>query len=80
MKILKEFYFLNKSWHIKKKITLLNEAELRKIILRLTSEIIEKVQNLDNLVLVGIPTRGVDLAEVLENELFLKTGIKSEKE
>ena len=26
--------------------------------------------------MVGIPTRGVDLAEVLEKELFCKTGVK----
>jgi len=59
-----------------KRIVILTENELRKTLSRLTSEIIEKVQNLDNLLLVGIPTRGVDLAEVLEKELFCKTGIK----
>ena len=46
----------------KKRIVILTENELRKTLSRLTSEIIEKVQNLDNLLLVGIPTRGVDLA------------------
>jgi len=60
----------------KKRIVILTENELRKTLSRLTSEIIEKVQNLDNLLLVGIPTRGVDLAEVLVKELFCKTGIK----
>tara|TARA_B100000378_G_scaffold241178_1_gene209849 strand:- start:233 stop:769 length:537 start_codon:yes stop_codon:yes gene_type:complete len=60
----------------KKRIVILTENELRKTLSRLTSEIIEKVQNLDNLLLVGIPTRGVDLAEVLETELFCKTGVK----
>ena len=60
----------------KKRIVILTENELRKTLSRLTSEIIEKVQNLDNLLLVGIPTRGVDLAEVIEKELFFKTGIK----
>jgi pyrimidine operon attenuation protein/uracil phosphoribosyltransferase len=60
----------------KKRIVILTENELRKTLSRLTSEIIEKVQNLDNLILVGIPTRGVDLAEVLETELFCKTGVK----
>ena len=62
-----------------KRIKILTEADLRKILSRLTSEIIEKVKNLDNLLLVGIPTRGIDLAEVLEKELFLKTGIKIRK-
>ena len=54
-----------------KKIVILNEVELRKTISRLTSEIIEKVKKLDNLLLVGIPTRGIELTEVLEEELFL---------
>jgi len=60
-------------------IVILNEVELRKTLSRLTSEIIDRVKNLDNLVLVGIPTRGIDLAEVLEKELFLKTGAKIRK-
>ena len=58
-----------------KRIVILNEVELRKTVSRLTSEIIEKVKNLDNLLLVGIPTRGIDLAEVLEKELFSMTSI-----
>ena len=62
-----------------KRIVILTEVELRKTLSRLTSEIIEKVKNLDNLILVGIPTRGIDLAEVLEKELSLQTGIKISK-
>ena len=59
-----------------KRVIILTSVELRKTISRLTSEIIEKVKNLENLLLVGIPTRGIDLAEVLEKELFCKTGLK----
>tara|TARA_A100001388_G_scaffold256463_1_gene221613 strand:+ start:77 stop:619 length:543 start_codon:yes stop_codon:yes gene_type:complete len=62
-----------------KRIVILTEVELRKTILRLTSEIIEKVKNLDDLLLVGIPTRGINLAEVLEKELFCSTGVKVRK-
>ena len=62
-----------------KRIVILTELELRKTLSRLTSEIIKKVKNLDKLLLVGIPTRGVDLAEVLEKELFSKTGLKIRK-
>ena len=62
-----------------KRIVILTEVELKKTLSRLTSEIIEKVKNLDNLLLVGIPTRGIDLAEVLEKELFCRTGIKIRK-
>ena len=59
-----------------KKVIILSEVELRKTISRLTSEIIEKVKNLDNLLLVGVPTRGIDLAEILEKELLSKSGSK----
>ena len=59
-----------------KRIVILNEAELGKTLSRLTSEIIEKVTNLNDLLLVGIPTRGVYLAEVLEKEIYSKIGIK----
>ena len=62
-----------------KRIVILSEVELRETLSRLTCEIIEKVKNLDNLLLVGIPTRGIALAEVLENELFCKTGVKISK-
>ena len=62
-----------------KKIVILTKAELRKTLSRLTSEIIEKVKNLDNLLLVGIPTRGIFLAEFLEKELISKTGARIKK-
>ena len=63
-----------------KKIVILTEVELRKTISRLTSEIIEKVKKLDNLLLVGIPTRGIELTEVIEKELFSRTGLRVKKE
>ena len=63
----------------KRRIVILSEVELRKTLSRLTLEIIEKVKNLENLLLVGIPTRGIDLAEVLEKEIFCKTGVKVRK-
>ena len=62
-----------------KRVVILSEVELRKTLSRLTSEIIEKVNNLDNLLLVGIPTRGINLADVLEKELFCMTGLKIKK-
>ena len=62
-----------------KRIVILNEVELKKTISRLTYEIIEKLTNIDDLLLVGVPTRGVHLAEVLEKEMFSKTGLKASK-
>ena len=58
-----------------KRIVILTEEELKKTVSRLTFEIIEKISDLDNLLLVGIPTRGVHLAEVLRKEMFTKTGV-----
>ena len=55
-----------------KKIVILNEVELKKTISRLTSEIIEKVKKLDNLLLIGITTRGIALTEVLERNCSLE--------
>ena len=63
----------------KKRVVILTEEELRKTLSRLTSEIIEKVKKLDNLLLVGTPTRGINLAEVIEKELFCITGSKIKK-
>ncbi len=57
-----------------KRIVILTENELRKTLSRLTFEIIEKISDLNNVLLVGIPTRGIHLAEVLRQEMFIKTG------
>ena len=62
-----------------KRIVILDEVELRKTISRLTSEIIEKVKKLDNLLMVGIPTRGIELTRVLEKELLSRTGLRVKK-
>ena len=56
------------------KIVVLTEVELKKTLSQLTNEILKEVNSIDNLLLVGIPTRGVELAEVLEKEIFSKTG------
>tara|TARA_B100000902_G_scaffold152803_1_gene149340 strand:- start:280 stop:819 length:540 start_codon:yes stop_codon:yes gene_type:complete len=62
-----------------RRIIILNEDELKKTFTRLTFEIIEKISNLENLLLVGIPTRGIHLAEVLRKEMFIKTGVNVKK-
>ena len=59
-----------------KKIVILTKLELEKTLSRLTSEIIEKATSLDDILLAGIPTRGVYLAEILEKEIQSKTGVK----
>ena len=65
--------------NIKKRILILSDVELKKVLTRLTFEIIEKITNIDDLLLVGVPTRGAHLAEVLKKELFSKTGVNVNK-
>ena len=62
-----------------KRKVILTEVELKKTLSRLTSEIVEKVKELDNLLLIGVPTRGIDLAEVLQKKLSSKTGANIRK-
>ncbi len=53
-------------------LEILSKDELERTILRLTSEIIENVSDTKNLLLLGIPTRGVQLAAVLAEKLTEK--------
>ena len=62
-----------------KRVIILTEDELRKTLSRLSYEIIEKISNLDKLLLIGIPTRGIHLAEVMRKEIFTKTGVNVKK-
>ena len=61
------------------RMVILTEDELRKTLSRLSHEIIEKISNLDNLLLIGIPTRGIHLAEVMRKEIVTKTGVNVKK-
>ncbi len=62
-----------------KRIVILNEFELKKTISRLTFEIIEKVCDINDLLLLGVPTRGVYLANVFEKEIFSKAQVNVSK-
>ena len=55
------------SWHAKK--TIMNEAEISRILDRMAYEILEKHPDSRKLVLIGIQTRGVHLAERLKQKL-----------
>ena len=65
--------------NLEKRIEILTKEELKKTISRLTSEIFEKVSETDNILLIGIPTRGVNLVEVLGNEIYKQYRIKINK-
>lgn len=49
--------------------TLLAERELARTLDRLASQVLESVEDSEELILLGIPTRGVDLARVLAERL-----------
>ena len=53
---------------VQKKV-IMNKSEMARSLRRLAYEIIEKIHNDDNLVLVGIQTRGVYLAQRIGNEI-----------
>ncbi len=55
-------------------LEILSKEELSKTLVRLASEIIENVSDSKKLLLLGIPTRGVQLAGVLAEKLREKVG------
>jgi len=52
-------------------VEILSPDEVRRTITRIASQIIEKAGNLDRVVLLGIYTRGVNLAYLLKNQIEL---------
>ena len=50
-------------------VEILSTEELRRTVTRLASQVIEKSGDLSQLVLLGIHTRGVPLAEILANQI-----------
>ena len=50
---------------VKKEIEILSKKELDRTIKRLASQILEKIPNINSLLLIGIPTRGVYLSKLL---------------
>ncbi|MGB7087239.1 MAG: bifunctional pyr operon transcriptional regulator/uracil phosphoribosyltransferase PyrR [Phormidesmis sp.] len=54
---------------VQKVVEILSAEEIRRTLNRLASEIVERSDQLSNLVLLGIRTRGVPLAEVLAEQI-----------
>ena len=54
---------------VKKEIEILSKKELDRTIKRLASQILEKIPNINSLLLIGIPTRGVYLSKILAKHL-----------
>ncbi|BAZ67127.1 uracil phosphoribosyltransferase [Fischerella sp. NIES-4106] len=58
-----------------KVVEILSSEELRRTVTRLASQIIEKTRDLSQLVLLGIHTRGVPLAQLLARQIEVLEGI-----
>ena len=54
---------------VKKEIEILSKKELDRTIKRLASQVLEKIPNINSLLLIGIPTRGVYLSKLLAKNL-----------
>lgn len=54
---------------MKSKTTVLDDAAIRRALTRISHEIIEKNKGVEDLVLVGIKTRGVPIAQRLKNKI-----------
>lgn len=58
-----------------KVVEILSSEELRRTVTRLASQIVEKTRDLSQLVLLGIHTRGVPLAELLARQIEVLEGV-----
>lgn len=67
---------MNLKTNFKFKVQLLDELTMFRTIARLSYEIIEKHHELDKLVLIGIKTRGIPLAEMIRENIYKNTGVK----
>lgn len=61
---------------LKEKTTIMDAEQMRRVIRRMAGEIVENSRGVDHLMLVGIRTRGVPLAEALAAEIERMEGKK----
>ena len=61
---------------MKLKAQLMDDVTVKRALTRLSYEIIEKSRDLENVVLIGIKTRGVPLAEQIAANIETHTGVK----
>ena len=63
---------------MKKKVQLMDELAVKRALTRLSFEIVEKSENIENVVLVGIKTRGIPMAKILADNIHKNIGYKPE--
>jgi pyrimidine operon attenuation protein / uracil phosphoribosyltransferase len=59
----------------KKVVEILSADELRRTITRLASQVVERCRDLSQLVILGIHTKGVPLAQILANQIEMLEGV-----
>lgn len=60
---------------MKFKTLLFDEIAVKRAMIRLSYEIIERSQDLNGVVLIGIKTRGVPLAKIIKGNILLNAGV-----
>ena len=65
----------NRQSRLETKVQVLEEAAVKRALMRICDEIVEKCADVSNLVLVGIRTRGVPIAEVIAENIQKNSGV-----
>lgn len=66
---------MNNKNDFKFKVQLLDESAIYRTLARLSYEVIEKHNDLSKLVLIGIKTRGIPIANIIKENILKNTGI-----
>ena len=61
---------------MERRVQILTQTEVKRALMRLSYEIIEKSEDLDKVVLAGIHTRGIPISEILRENIEKNTGKK----
>ena len=59
---------------MERRVQILTQTEVKRALMRLSYEIIEKSEDLDKVVLAGIHTRGIPISEILRDNIEKNTG------
>ena len=61
---------------MKKKVQLMDELAVKRALTRLSFEIVEKTEDINNVALFGIKTRGIPIAKILADNIEKHTGVR----
>lgn len=61
---------------MKKKVQLMDDLAVKRALTRLSFEIVEKTEDIKNVVLFGIKTRGIPISKILADNIEKHTGVR----